>query len=121
MNIDLKDTSPIGSAYSALDYPKMPKLAQVPQTSATVLLTEQTFAPTTEAILPSGNDANGIFPCSRSFRFPARHNSGGGTLVFLDGHSSYFKRSYVTNGAATDSGADRAEKRNQDIIWDIYR
>jgi len=121
MNIDLKDTSPIGSAYNALDYPQMPKLQRVPNTSATVLLTEQTFSPTLEAILPSGNDANGIFPCSRSFRFPQRHGGTGGLLVFLDSHASFYKRSYVTNGAAADSGASRAEKDNADIIWDIYR
>jgi prepilin-type N-terminal cleavage/methylation domain-containing protein/prepilin-type processing-associated H-X9-DG protein len=120
MNIDLKDTSPIGSAYSALNYPQMPKLGSVPQTSATVLLTEQAFAPVTEAILPSGNDGNGVFPCARSYRFPNRHN-GGGTLVFLDGHSSFYKRSYVTNGASSDSGASRAEKNNPDIIWNIHR
>ena len=121
MNIDLKDTSPIGAAYTALSYPHMPKLANVRQTSATVLLTEQAFGPTSEAVLPSGNDANGIFPCARSFRFPNRHNGTGGMLVFLDGHSSYYKRSYVTNGAPDDGGANRAEKNNPDIIWDIYR
>ncbi|MEI8288193.1 MAG: prepilin-type N-terminal cleavage/methylation domain-containing protein [Verrucomicrobiota bacterium] len=121
MNIDLKDTSPIGSSYTALPYPNMPKLGNVPNTSATVLLTEQTFGPSSEAILPSGNDGNGVFPCARSYRFPNRHNGTGGLLVFLDSHVSFFKRSYVTNGAADDSGANRAERNNPDIIWNIYR
>ena len=121
MNIDLKDTSPIGSSYTALSYPSMPKLGNVPKTSATVLLTEQAFGPTSEAILPSGNDANGIFPCARSYRFPKRHGGTGGILVFLDGHSSFYQRNYVTNGAADDSGANRAERNNADIIWNIYR
>ena len=49
-----------------------------------------------------------------------RHNDGG-NLVFLDGHSEYFLQKYITNGAPNDSGANRAEKDNPDVIWDIYR
>jgi prepilin-type N-terminal cleavage/methylation domain-containing protein len=121
MNIDLKATTPIGSSYGKLSYPVMPKLSQVRQGSATVLLTECTFSPTLENFLPSGADRNGIFPCARSFRFPMRHNFNGGTLVFLDGHASFFSRSYITNGASSDSGASRAEKDNGDVIWNIHR
>ncbi len=119
MNIDLKATSPMGGSYDAMDYPNMPKLSTIPNTSATVILTEQTFSPTHETIV-SDPDRNGIFPCSRSYRFPMRHTTGG-ILAFCDGHSSFFKRSYVTNGAPNDSGANRAEKKNPDIIWDINR
>jgi prepilin-type processing-associated H-X9-DG protein len=124
MNIDLKATTPIGSAYSKLAYPQMPKITQVPNTTATVILTEAAFSPTLENYLPGGSadtTRNGIFPCNRSYVFPKRHNGTGGILVFLDGHSSYYKRSYVTNGAPDNSGANRAEKDNPDIIWDIYR
>jgi prepilin-type N-terminal cleavage/methylation domain-containing protein/prepilin-type processing-associated H-X9-DG protein len=124
MNIDLKATTPIGSGYGALDYPQMPKLGSVPDGASTVLLTEQAFNPTTETYLATPSDAsrNGIFPCSRSYRFSQRHKSAkGGNLVFLDGHSAYFPRSYITNGAPSDSGTDRAEKKNGDVIWDIYR
>ena len=124
MNIDLKATVPIGAAYSALNYPQMPKLATIPNPSATVMLTETTFSPIYENILPGGTtDAsrNGIFPCARSYRFPNRHQGIGGNIVFLDGHSSFYKRTYITNGATADSGAMRAEKDNPDVIWDIYR
>ena len=121
MNIDLKATAPIGSAIQRLPYPQMPKMATVRQPSATVLLTESLFSPSRE-IPPTAADAarNGIFPAARSYRFAQRH-SGSGNLAFIDGHSAMFKRSYITNGASNDSGANRAEKMNPDVIWNIYR
>jgi len=123
MNIDLKATTPIGGSYGKIPYPNMPKISTVPNPSATVLLTEQAFSPTKETYLGTAGDANrnGIFPCARSYRFAQRHNNQGGNLVFIDGHSAYFKRSYITNGAASDSGANRAEKLNADVIWNINR
>jgi prepilin-type N-terminal cleavage/methylation domain-containing protein/prepilin-type processing-associated H-X9-DG protein len=124
MNIDLKATTPIGSSYGKLTYPQMPKIGGVPKPTATIILSEAAFSPTLENIYPSGSteaQRNGIFPCNRSYVFPKRHNGSGANLVFLDGHSSFYKRSYVTNGAPNNSGANRAEKDNPDIIWDIYR
>jgi len=125
MNSDLKATSPIGSSYNKLPYPQMPKMANVRQSSATVLLTEVAFSPTMENYMAGGdNDRNGIYPSARSYRFTRRHtggNGGGGNLVFLDGHSAYFARSYITNGAPNDGGANRAEKDNPDVIWNLYR
>ncbi|HWX21788.1 MAG TPA: prepilin-type N-terminal cleavage/methylation domain-containing protein [Candidatus Binatia bacterium] len=120
MNIDLKATTPITSGYGKMPYPNMPKVTTVRNTSATVLLTEMAFSPTKETYVfdPS---RNGIFPCERSSRFPMRHNGSGGNLVFIDGHSQYFKRSYITNGAPDASGANRAEKNNPDVIWNINR
>ena len=119
MNIGFKATTPITTGYGKLPYPQTVKLSQVVQASATVLLAEQTFNPVTELSVsdPSGN---GIFPCARSYRFPSRHNNGG-NLVFMDGHSEYFFRNYITNGAPNDSGVNRAEKKNPDVIWNIYR
>ncbi len=125
MNIDLKATTPITGSYGKIPYPNMPKVSTVPNPSATVLLTEQAFSPTHETYLPGGSSdwaRNGIFPCARSYRFAQRHNGNkGGNLVFIDGHSAYFKRSYITNGASSDSGANRAEKKNADVIWNINR
>jgi prepilin-type processing-associated H-X9-DG protein len=124
MNIDLKATTPITSSYGKLLYPLMPKMTQVRQSSATVLLTETTFSPTLENYLPGGTSdtaRNGIFPCNRSYVFPKRHNGHGGNLVFLDGHAEYFKRSYITNGAPDNKNANRAEKDNGDVIWNMYR
>jgi prepilin-type N-terminal cleavage/methylation domain-containing protein/prepilin-type processing-associated H-X9-DG protein len=123
MNIDLKATAPITSSIQRMPYPTMPKLAGVKQPSATVLLSEAVFSPTRETYLGTPSDAarNGIFPCARTYRFPKRHNDNGGNLVFIDGHSALFKRSYITNGAPNDSGANRAEKKNPDVIWNINR
>ena len=122
MNIDLKATSPIGGSYTRLPYPTMPKLGGVPQPSSTVLLTEVAFSPTKE-ILPTASDSarNGIFPAARSYRFGWRHGERSGIISFIDGHSAAFKRSYITNGAVNDSGANRAEKKNPDVIWNLYR
>ena len=123
MNIDLKATTPITGSYGKIPYPRMPKLSQIPNSSATVLLMEQAFSPVYETYLGTASDANrnGIFPCQRSYRFAQRHNNTGANLVFTDGHSAYFKRSYITNGAPNDSGANRAEKKNGDVIWNIHR
>jgi prepilin-type N-terminal cleavage/methylation domain-containing protein/prepilin-type processing-associated H-X9-DG protein len=123
MNIDLKATSPIGSSYGKLTYPQMPKITQIRTPTAAVILSESVFSPTLENYLPGNTDntRNGIFPCNRSYVFPKRHGGSGANLVFLDGHSSFFKRNYVTNAEPNNSGANRAEKDNPDIIWDIYR
>ena len=124
MNIDLKDTGPIGGSYNAYGWPGMPKISTVRNPSATVLLMEQAFSPSKERYLATASDAdaNGAFPCARSYRFAQRHNSNkSANLVFIDGHSAAFKRSYITNGAPNDSGANRAEKLNPDVIWNIYR
>jgi prepilin-type N-terminal cleavage/methylation domain-containing protein/prepilin-type processing-associated H-X9-DG protein len=121
MNIDLKAITPISSSYGRLPYPQTVKLSGVPQPSATVLLTEQTFNPLTEHLPTPGDDArNGIFPAARSYRFSMRHNNGG-NLAFLDGHSEFFFRNAITNGAPNDSGANRAEIVNPDVIWNIHR
>jgi prepilin-type processing-associated H-X9-DG protein len=119
MNIDLKATTPISSSYGKLPYSQTVKLSGVPQPSATVLLTEQAFNPLTEQYV-SDPSRNGIFPCARSYRFSMRHNNGG-NLVFLDGHSEFFFHNYITNGAPNDSGANRAEIMNPDVIWNIHR
>jgi prepilin-type N-terminal cleavage/methylation domain-containing protein/prepilin-type processing-associated H-X9-DG protein len=123
MNIDLKATTPITASYGKLIYPQMPKMTQVRQSSATVLLTEVTFSPSLERYLATSSDAdrNGIFPCARSYRFPMRHNNVGGNLVFLDGHADFYKRSYIINGAPNENGINRAEKNNGDVIWNIHR
>jgi len=36
--------------------------------------------------------------------------------VFIDGHASFFKRSYITNGLS-----GREEKFNPDVIWNPNR
>jgi len=120
MNIDLKDISPMGGSYTALDYPRMPRMGSIKKPSATVLLTECGFSPSQEPYVPSP-DRNGIFPAARHARFTMRHNNQGGNIVFIDSHSAYFKRSYITNGLNSDSGASRIEKYNPDVIWNMYQ
>jgi len=42
-------------------------------------------------------------------------------MVFMDGHSEFFFHNYITNGTPNDSDANRAEKLNPDVIWNIHR
>jgi prepilin-type N-terminal cleavage/methylation domain-containing protein/prepilin-type processing-associated H-X9-DG protein len=127
MNIDLKlkrsimgnGTTGVNNAYQ---YPAMPKLTGMHNASATVFITEVAFNPKTERIMPVDADAdrNGIYPCNRHYVFSQRHSLGG-NIAFLDGHSAYFKRSYIINGAANGSGDNRVEKFNADVIWNPNR
>ena len=120
MNIDLKDISPMGGSYTAFDYPHMPKVSNIRKPSATVLLTEAAFSPSQE-LYPPSPDRNGIFPAARHARFSMRHNAAGGNIVFVDGHSAYFKRSSITNGTNSDSGTGRIERNNPEVIWNMYQ
>lgn len=117
MNLDLKLLSTIRNNVqgNSFEYPGMPKLSSIQQSSAVVLLVDAVFSPTLESSV-SGPDRNGIFPAARSDRFTQRHNGAGGNLAFVDGHAAYFKRSYVTNG-----NSSREEKFNPDIVWNPNR
>jgi prepilin-type N-terminal cleavage/methylation domain-containing protein/prepilin-type processing-associated H-X9-DG protein len=116
MNLDLKLKSTIdnGVQGNSFVYPNMPKLGNLRNPSAVVLLTEVAFSPTLEAYT-STPSRNGIFPASRWSYFPKRHNDRG-TLVFVDGHSQIFKWNYVVNPAG-----GRKELFNADIFWNPNR
>ncbi|MGA2867838.1 MAG: prepilin-type N-terminal cleavage/methylation domain-containing protein [Verrucomicrobiota bacterium] len=121
MNLDLKALQYIHSGYTSIPYPSMPKMSSIMNSSSTVLLTEAAFSPTLETYVTTVGGSvtqNGTFPASRWTYFTQRHSLGG-NLVFLDGHSSFYKWSYVVN--KTPSPDARDEKDNPDIIWDIYR
>jgi len=120
MNIDLKLASTIrnGVQNNSFSYPAMPKLGNVKNGSAVVLLVDSLFSPTLEPQTDSPS-RNGIFPAARSERFTRRHSEGG-NLAFVDGHASYFKRNYITNGLAGGANA-REEKFRSDVIWNPNR
>ncbi|MEJ0090510.1 MAG: type II secretion system protein [Limisphaerales bacterium] len=122
MNIDLKlnaDIATHGVVGNSAAYPNMPKFGAIRKPAAVVLFTDVLFSPTLEPYT-SSSSRNGIFPAARSSGFSNRHN-GGGTLLFIDGHAAIYKRSYVTNGAPNESGANRKEKFNSDIWWNPNR
>jgi prepilin-type N-terminal cleavage/methylation domain-containing protein len=108
-NIDLK----MKTGTSA-QWPKwMPKLANIPQPSATVLMFDVVFNPVTEVVngSPGWNSVN---PANRFRSIGIRHDVGT-VLNFCDGHAYYYKIRFVTNTAAgtTPSG----EPKNPAIIW----
>jgi prepilin-type N-terminal cleavage/methylation domain-containing protein/prepilin-type processing-associated H-X9-DG protein len=105
-NIDLK------KPYTgAANYPKMPKVTQIPKPTSTVLMFDVAFNPVTEVVNGSPQ-FNSVNPANRYRSIGIRHSKG--TVInFLDGHAAYFKIGVVTNNP---SGA--SEPQNPDIIWD---
>ena len=122
MDLDAKLKSSVNNGVqgNSYVYPEMPKLSTVPQPSAQVFITEQCYSPNLElcdntSTSPNQNLRNGILPSQRWSVFPQRHNNGG-VITFMDGHSAYFKWSYVFNPAG-----GREELMNGDIRWNPNR
>jgi prepilin-type N-terminal cleavage/methylation domain-containing protein len=113
MNIDLKksdaDPSP-GVSASNMTYPQMPKLGNLANPSATVLLTDSIF--NSSEGFSAGNNFYSVNPAARWRAFPSRHGKIGGVLNFMDGHSGYFKQSYIKNEQANGN-----EPLLKDVIW----
>ena len=103
MNIDLKR----GTVNSYMPYPKMPKATDLFNPSATVGTMDMYFS-SSEGL---GNPYYSVNPAARWRAFPERHKRQGGVLAFIDGHSAYFSRHSITNGAGT------FEALNPDVIW----
>jgi prepilin-type N-terminal cleavage/methylation domain-containing protein len=106
MNIDLKGDN----------FPDMPKTTTLKNVAATVLFLDTVFS--ADEGLSAGNIYYSVNPAARWRNYPARHSSKqGGVLSFVDGHSKYFKQSYVKQ-----EQADQHEALLPDIIWDYkYR
>ncbi len=117
MNEDLKQLAGArsGTGRATFDYPQMPRLGEVPSPGTTVFQSDTAFSPTLEPFSGSP-DRNGTSPASHSAAFAQRHSYRGGNLGFLDGHASFFKRSYITNGPLA-----REEKHNPDVVWNPNR
>ena len=118
MNIDLKLLSSIANGVTGnqFTYGTMPALSSIRFPSATVLMTEEAFSPTMENYTTTPSD-NGIYPCERWTNFPKRHDQGG-VLGFIDGHSAWYKWSYVFNPNPSPA---RQELLLGDIWWDPNR
>ena len=113
MNIDLKkdpgDPNP-GVSAGNLTYPQMPRLSNLPKTSATVLLTDCIFS--SSEGFSAGNNFYSVNPAARWRAFPSRHNKQGGVLNFTDGRAAYFKQSKIKN-----EQANKNEPLLPDVIW----
>jgi prepilin-type N-terminal cleavage/methylation domain-containing protein/prepilin-type processing-associated H-X9-DG protein len=120
MNIDLKRTYDPGTGTgSTLDYPKMPKTTALQKVSATVLMLDMAF---NSSEWPYQNVFYSVNPAGRWTVFPMRHSSKlGGILLFVDGHSKFYKWNYVYN-PANPPDVSLGELHNPDIIWNAaYR
>jgi prepilin-type N-terminal cleavage/methylation domain-containing protein len=115
MNCDLKrSTGDDGEdGNNTYTWPQMPKMSNFPKTSATVFTYDQVFDPVSEVV----NDApqyNSVNPADRQNSVGSRHTKGT-VLSFLDGHSYYYKTSYLQKNPST--GGER-EPLLPDVIWD---
>jgi prepilin-type N-terminal cleavage/methylation domain-containing protein len=112
MNIDLKQQyNPATGGSSAMPYPQMPKVSNLLKPTTVVLMTDMAFNSTE---WPYQNPFYSVNPAGRWRVFPLRHNSKlGGTLAFIDGHSKYYKWSYVYN----QQNPNGNELLLPDIIW----
>lgn len=120
MNCDLKRNNGSegeGGCDNCYVYPQMPKISGFRNTSATVFMFDQVFDPLTE-IVNDHPEYNSVNPADRQNSFAWRHNQGG-IVVFLDGHSAYFKKSYIQSYR---SAGGEHEPLLPDVIWDApYR
>jgi len=117
MNLDLKLQSSIdnGVQGNIYEYPYMPKLSGLDTPGAVVLLVDAALSPTLENYTPNP-ERNGVFPAARFDCFARRHSGSGANLVFVDGHASFFKRSYIVS-----NNPGPQEKLNQDVVWNPNR
>jgi prepilin-type N-terminal cleavage/methylation domain-containing protein len=111
VNIDLKrQYNAATGGSSAMPYPQMPKVSTLPKPSAVVLMLDMAFNSTEWT---AANTAYSVNPAGRWRVFPMRHSSkSGGILAFVDGHSQFFRWSYVDHEDAQGN-----EMRLPDIIW----
>ena len=115
MDLDLKLKSDIvnGVVGNGPFWPSGVKTGTILHPAAQVFVFDATFSPTLE-----GGRNSGTYPAARCDYFPSRHSSGG-VIGFLDGHASYYKCYYVTNGYQLLG--NREEARLPDIYWDPHR
>ena len=113
MNIDLKRDKPGYANSDAPAYPAMPKISKVVKPTDTVFLFDCVFSPTMEVVNGSPQ-FNSVNPANRWRNFASRHKKGG-MIVFIDGHSGYWKTEVVQAGG-TMSGA-AAELPGAPLIW----
>jgi len=119
MNCDLKrlDYTADENANNTYAYPMMPQITTFANPSATVFMFDQVFDPVTE-VVNNSPEWNSVNPGDRQNSFASRHEQGG-PIVFLDGHSDYFKTNYIQSNP---SPGGEHEPLVPDVIWDApYR
>jgi hypothetical protein len=113
MNIDLKRGQPGYANSDAYTYPAMPKLAGIPNASATVFMFDTVFNPNTE-VVNSSPQFNSVNPANRWRSFAARHELGG-IVNFVDCHAEYTKLRVATNSGTMSGSAQ--EYPGSRLIW----
>jgi prepilin-type N-terminal cleavage/methylation domain-containing protein/prepilin-type processing-associated H-X9-DG protein len=125
MNVDLKRAN--DGTYTAINKIGnrviMPKLTSMRNPTATVFMFDIVFDPVTE-IVNGSPQFNSVNPCGRQNSYASRHNKGG-IINFFDGHSQYFKTSYIQvppYGTSPASAGGEKEPLLSDVWWDLpYR
>jgi hypothetical protein len=119
MSLDLNKIvgSSSGGEGNFYPYGTMPRVGALPKPANTVLLFDAAFNPYTET-----DNANPIYnnvnPGIRFKSLASRHFKGA-VITFCDGHTKYYKDSYLTNGADFSTSI---EGLVPDVIWNpAYR
>jgi len=119
MNLDLKRKN--DGTYTAVNKSgttvKMPKLTSLRQPTATVFMFDNVFNPVSEVVNGSPQ-FNSVNPANRQNSFASRHSKGG-IINFFDGHSSYFKTSYIQNTGGSVQPLGEKEPLLPDVWWDL--
>jgi prepilin-type N-terminal cleavage/methylation domain-containing protein/prepilin-type processing-associated H-X9-DG protein len=119
MDLDLKLKSSINNGVQGINqsyyWPGGLRISTIRFPSTQVFLFDAKFSPTLE-----GGGNSGCYPAARWNYFASRHSGQGSIICFLDGHASYYKTYYVTNGAG-NGAAGRLENMTGDIWWDPNR
>jgi len=122
MNIDLKRKNDGTYSSANINATKtvvyMPKTTSMRNPTAVVFLFDNVFDPVSEADVNGSPTFNSVNPANRQKSFASRHSKGG-TINFFDGHSSYFKLTYIQSNPSTGG---KQEPLLPDVIWDLpYR
>lgn len=117
MNIDLKREKPQYDNAGAFPYPRMPKSANIPRPTDTVLMFDLIFNINKEG----GNAFNSVNPANRWRSFGRRHNVGG-VINFIDGHAANFKTNVINNPNYVSATGAAQEFAGNPVIWNpAYR
>ncbi|MGD0814678.1 MAG: prepilin-type N-terminal cleavage/methylation domain-containing protein [Verrucomicrobiota bacterium] len=101
-------------------YPQMPKLSNLPKSSATILLFDQLFCPSQEPYAPNPTEYYQSENPGNRFKFLTSRHSKGAVLAFCDGHAQYYRDYYLTNYCnfnASLEGYGAGKPVVPDVIW----
>ena len=119
MNIDLARSATSTANNKSGNMVIQPKMTSLQKPSATVFMFDQVFDPVSE-VANGSPQFNSVNPANRQNSFAWRHSKGG-IINFFDGHSQWFRTSYIQTkppyGTSIASAGPEGEPLLPDVIW----